>query len=80
MRIAEKHPTPIGLDGTSRESQQNSRLLYGILVQVLNGRALSILKLVPPGGGFEAWRRLVAEYEPETPLRHAAMLRALVKP
>eukprot|EP00972_Heterocapsa_arctica_P082059 12094655-Heterocapsa_arctica.AAC.1 len=51
-----------------------------MFVQVLRGRALTLLRIVPKSNEFEAWRMLVREYEPETPLRYAAMLRALMKP
>eukprot|EP00972_Heterocapsa_arctica_P113798 16439165-Heterocapsa_arctica.AAC.1 len=62
------------------ENKRKSKFLYGIFVQVLSGRALNLLKLTPMNNGFEAWRRLVKEYEPDTPLHYAAMLRALMKP
>eukprot|EP00972_Heterocapsa_arctica_P048199 7107287-Heterocapsa_arctica.AAC.1 len=64
MRAAERHPVIIDQEATSPTLRQKSKLLYGILVQVLSGRALTILKISPPGNGFETWRRLVAEYQP----------------
>eukprot|EP00972_Heterocapsa_arctica_P063461 9364099-Heterocapsa_arctica.AAC.1 len=57
------------------ENKRKSKFLYGISVQVLSGRALNLLKLTLLNNGFESWRRLVKEYEPDTPLRYAAMLR-----
>eukprot|EP00972_Heterocapsa_arctica_P028137 4140001-Heterocapsa_arctica.AAC.1 len=64
MRAAERHPGIIDQDAMSPTLKQKSRLLYGTLIQVLSGRALTILKISPPGNGFECWRRLVAEYQP----------------
>eukprot|EP00972_Heterocapsa_arctica_P079488 11714786-Heterocapsa_arctica.AAC.1 len=60
--------------------RQKARFLYSVFVQVLSGRALNVLRLVPRYNGFEAWRQLVREYEPDSPLRHAAMLRSLMQP
>eukprot|EP00972_Heterocapsa_arctica_P016325 2408725-Heterocapsa_arctica.AAC.1 len=53
MRAAEKHPAPISLEVMTPQN----KLLYGILVQVLNGRALTILRVAPPGNGDVATTR-----------------------
>ena len=56
------------------------RLLYTILTQCCSGKALSMLKLVDMGNGFEAWRRLTQEYEPNEPARHVTVLTGLLAP
>eukprot|EP00972_Heterocapsa_arctica_P087955 12969572-Heterocapsa_arctica.AAC.1 len=68
MKAAERHPVIIDQTTMASTLKQKSRLLYGILVQILGGRALTILKTSPSGNGFETWRQLVAEYQPVTPL------------
>eukprot|EP00972_Heterocapsa_arctica_P009696 1427992-Heterocapsa_arctica.AAC.1 len=68
MKAAERHPVIIDQNTMASTLKQKSRLLYGILIQILSGRALTILKTSPSGNGFGTWRRLVAEYQPVTPL------------
>eukprot|EP00972_Heterocapsa_arctica_P022371 3290863-Heterocapsa_arctica.AAC.1 len=49
---------------TDRE-RNLSKLLRTILVTCLTaGRARSVFRLVPETNGFEAWRRVLVEYEP----------------
>ena len=57
-----------------------ARVLYAILVSVLQNKALSILMIVEKGNRLQAWRRLKLEYEPKLPGRHATMLAGLIAP
>eukprot|EP00971_Amphidinium_carterae_P104821 2075727-Amphidinium_carterae.1 len=47
---------------------------------LVSGRAFVILRAVPEQHGYEAWRRLCAQYEPTTSTRTAGMLQALTSP
>eukprot|EP00972_Heterocapsa_arctica_P095408 14070563-Heterocapsa_arctica.AAC.1 len=55
-------------------------MLYSLLVTLVSGKALGIVRKVPEGYGLEAWRRLVAEYEPQVATRFCAMLTTLPSP
>eukprot|EP00972_Heterocapsa_arctica_P037628 5538367-Heterocapsa_arctica.AAC.1 len=68
MELAEAQPVPIDENVMKPEVRRKSKFLYSLFIQVLGGRALTLLRLVPKSNGFEAWRMLVREYEPETPL------------
>eukprot|EP00972_Heterocapsa_arctica_P003512 522453-Heterocapsa_arctica.AAC.1 len=41
------------------EVKRKSKFLYSVFIQVLGGRALTLLRLVPKSNGFEPWRMLV---------------------
>eukprot|EP00972_Heterocapsa_arctica_P033197 4883735-Heterocapsa_arctica.AAC.1 len=53
----------------SVEGQLKSTLLYNLLVQLVQGRALTIVRSVTDVNGLEVWRLLVAEYEPKQAAR-----------
>eukprot|EP00972_Heterocapsa_arctica_P115025 16445648-Heterocapsa_arctica.AAC.1 len=80
MGLAEAQTTFIDYEAMTEPTRQRARFLYSMFIQVLSGRAMSVLRLVPRYNGFEAWRQLVREYEPDSPLRLAAMLRSLMAP
>ena len=62
------------------EHTEKSKILYGILCQCCEGRALTLLKLVGRGCGIEAWRLLLVEYEPRASVRIAQMLSGILQP
>ncbi len=84
MREAEALPTEVSWEKLSDIGRAQSRLVFSILAQVLQGRALNLLKLSSPllsrPHGFEAWRCLVREYEPRLGARSVAQLSALLAP
>ncbi len=80
MRAAASLRRPIAMSECSPEIAAKSRLLYMVLIQVCTGKPLTILRLVTEANGLEAWRLIVAEYEPATATRFAAMLTALLSP
>ena len=57
-----------------------AKLLYNILVQVCQGRALLLIRQVQRADGAAAWRRLKEEYEPDVASRHCAVLSGLLAP
>ena len=56
------------------------RSLYHLLASTTKGMALSIVKLVDRGNGFEALRRLYAEYRPKINEEHGALLQQILTP
>ena len=68
------------LAGIAPELRARGKLLYNLLIQTVSGRALNILRLLPAGEGFIAWKRLVAEYEPSSMSRHLLMLVGVLTP
>eukprot|EP00971_Amphidinium_carterae_P236490 4693560-Amphidinium_carterae.1 len=67
-------------DGMSEEGRQVARSLYAILAQVLSGRSLSLLRLIPDQNGLRAWKELKSEFEPQSGNRVAGVLRAVLNP
>eukprot|EP00972_Heterocapsa_arctica_P061644 9091348-Heterocapsa_arctica.AAC.1 len=47
---------------------------------MVGGRAKSVFRLAPIGKGWEAWRRVLLEYEPKEGARYAAMLLGVMRP
>ena len=68
------------LHETADSAVELARVLYAILVSVVQSKALSIMMNVEKGNGLQAWRRLKREYEPKLPGRHATMLAGLIAP
>eukprot|EP00971_Amphidinium_carterae_P218952 4346110-Amphidinium_carterae.1 len=66
------------MDALGAGVQTISRNLYAILAQVLNGRSLSLLRLVQHG--LRAWKELKLEYEPRSGNRVTGVLRAILNP
>ena len=64
----------------SAAEQLMSRLLYALLVQLVQGRALALVRLVPRHHGVKAWNALVQEYEPNLAARFCAQLSAILVP
>ena len=80
MKLAAECPREIKEDELSKENGWKGRMLYGLLVVLVSGRALGIVRQVPEGHGLEAWRCLVKEYEPAVATRYCAVLAALLTP
>ena len=51
-----------------------------VLAQVMEGRALAVIRSVRRKNGLEVWRRLHAEYDPDSGLRHGAVLSGIFSP
>ena len=69
MEQSAAHPTPVSMTALPTRKQEFSKTLFFLLVQLLEGRALAILKMIKDQNGMEAWRQLVKFYEPTAPLR-----------
>ena len=60
------------------QSEMLSRSLYLGLAQLCKGQACAVVHGVAGNHGFEAWRRLTAEFGPTTGGRSLCMLRNIV--
>ena len=65
---------------STADVQELGRVLYLVLAQTLRGRPLDLLKSVAKSNGFEAYRILVAEYEPKTKNTTLGMLQSIMGP
>ena len=57
-----------------------SQLVYAMLVSGTTGKAQAMLRLVEPGEGFLAWRRINKEFEPTSTARHIEMISSILHP
>ena len=80
METAAENDGHIDLDTLNAEALVQSRNLYALLIGKCDGRALSIISLVPRKNGYEAWRMLKKEYEGTGGARSAAILRGILNP
>ena len=53
---------------------------YSVLVLTCRGKALQVVRRIPRGFGFEAWRQLYDQFEPHPPVRSQEMCQALLSP
>ena len=70
----------LALEVDDEDEATRSRLLYNLLVQICGGRASTLLRLLPRGNGWLAWRKLCDEYEPSVTSRHLSMLVGVLTP
>jgi hypothetical protein len=77
LRVSEEE---LAGDRLCEEDAARSHILYSLLQNLVSGRAMAILKLVPNRNGALAWRRLVAEYEPKSASRAVAQLVNILAP
>lgn len=80
MRAAEERRTPILPEEMSEAAMQKSKMLFAILAQVLTGKALALLRLIQGHNGFEGWRIIVKEFQPDSNLRTSRMLSGALNP
>ena len=65
--------------GACSERRLSIQLLY-VLALTCRGKALQVVRRVPEGFGFEAWKQLCRKFEPRLPSRFQGMLQALLSP
>eukprot|EP00972_Heterocapsa_arctica_P001342 196334-Heterocapsa_arctica.AAC.1 len=80
MKYCASLQCPVDFVELNAEGRQKSTLLYNLLVQLVQGRALSILRGIEEASGPEVWRQLQAEYEPRQAARYARMLKGVLAP
>ena len=73
---------PVVVDNTSMTEGKRrlSIQLFYVLALAFRGEALQVVRRVPEGFGFEAWKQLCREFEPRLPSRCQGMLQALLAP
>ena len=74
-RYSDLHLADMGQNG-----QEKAVVLFNLLTQSVEGRALSVLMNVENGNGFAAWKALCEAYEPDIGGRHTAMLTGIIAP
>ena len=62
------------------DKRRLSTQLFCVLALSRRGKALQVVRRVPEGFGFEAWKQLCREFEPRLPSRFRGMLQALLSP
>ena len=80
MEDAARQRNPIEKKQLNENLCIQGQLLYNVLVHLVGGKALTILRCVQSGNGYEAWRRICTEYEPATPVRYTSMLTGILSP
>ena len=70
----------IGLASQGDQAKAHSWTLFNVLVQSVEGRALSVLMNVEQGNGLLAWRLLQETYEPRIGGRWTSMLMGIIGP
>ena len=55
-RCCEVPDEGLALEALEERSRQGSQLLYALLVSSVTGRAQSMMRLVPAGAGYQAWK------------------------
>ena len=73
---------PVVVDNTSMTEVERrlSIQLFHVLALTCRGKALQVVRRVPEGFGFEAWKQLCREFEPRLLSRFRGMLQALLSP
>ena len=73
---------PVVVDNTGMTDVERrlSIHLFHVLALTFRGKALQVVRRVPEGFGFEAWKQLCREFEPRLPSRFQGMLQALLSP
>eukprot|EP00969_Alexandrium_andersonii_P306349 13542568-Alexandrium_andersonii.AAC.1 len=80
LNLAVENATPISQSSLAERARAISANLYTLLAMKMRAKALTVVKLAPPGNGFEAWRLLKREYRPRGDEPEHAMLSAIVQP
>ena len=77
---AKVSPDEIEIINLSDEAEAVGRSLYHLLVSSTKGTALSIVRLIERGNGFEAYRKLTLEFRPHLNEEHGVMLQMILTP
>jgi hypothetical protein len=74
------HPCGIGADDAMK---QIGRTLYAILTSLFvdcRGKPLNMARMVPNRNGWELWRQLIREFEPQNESRGLGLLDEILNP
>ena len=64
LHDAQHSPSSITTDDFSERDIQSNKQLYGIIIQLVSGDALTLVKNIPDENGLEVLRRLWTTYAP----------------
>lgn len=65
--------TEIVLSEMGARATERAVVLFNLLTQCVDNRALQVMMNVEPGNGFQAWKALCETYEPSVGGRHTAI-------
>jgi len=77
VTVEDRH---LALAALTPVQQARSRLLYQLLVAGCNGKARCMIRLIPQGCGYLAWKALLHEFEPSASSRHISLLLGVLSP
>jgi hypothetical protein len=77
---ASNHKSEIQMTALEAPVRQQSKTLFYIMTQVLQGKSLAIVRNVADRNGLEAYRQLKMEYQPDAIERHLAVYGGLMVP
>ena len=63
-----------------QQVEQMGAELYGLMVLMTTGEALTVVRWVAGGSGWQAWQQLVIRYNPKTPARALMAMMAVMQP
>ena len=75
-----EHPSVVDNESMTEAERRLSVQLFYVLALTCKGKSLQVVRRVPEGFGFEAWKQLCREFEPRLPSRFQGMLQALLSP
>ena len=78
--MAEAIPGVISYGDLSTLKQGRARMVFYVLSQLLNKAPLQVLMGISDNNGYEAWRSLKRDYEPDSGSRRVAMLSNVLRP
>ncbi len=79
LGVAARHPDPMPYEVLFSMEQAMARGIGSALAALVGGRALNIVRGCPLHNGFEMWRRLFAEYRPNTAMTQLARLDEVIQ-
>ena len=68
------------VDVPQEHVKEMNRDLYAALASLVEGESLDIVKTVTEGEGFEAWRKLVRNFDPQSAGRRRNSIKSLMNP
>ena len=80
LQLAETATTSIDFGDLTQARQARSRVVFYVLSQLLHKAPLQVLMSISENNGYEAWRVLKRDYEPDSGSRHVAMLSNILRP
>ena len=74
LEAAAASPDSLALDDMGNETQKRSYMLFAVLAGLLEAKSQQIAKNMQDRNGYELWRRLHQEFEPDLGARRLALL------